>query len=191
MKLRVGNDLDGVYYDFGASFNRYLATIGIAPVFASAEPDRWTFFDHIMTPAEFLQHCHDGVEAGVIFRGPARPGSFETLWSIYDAGHDIIVITDRSFGKTPESSQKATLEWWYDENDFPPISEIAFTPDKTSLPTDVFVEDKLENYDALINSGTPCALINRPWNLQDDGRFRIADVTDYPSVIEKIFVPVG
>jgi len=190
MKLRVGNDLDGVYYDFGASFNRYLATIGLEPVFTTVEPDRWSFFDHIMSPAEFLQHCHDGVEAGVIFRGPARPGTHTVLWDLFDAGHDLVVITDRAFGKTPESSQKATLEWWYDENDLPPITEIAFSADKTVLHTDVFVEDKLGNYDALINNGTPCALINRPWNLEDDGRFRISDVTDFPDMINHIFVPV-
>ena len=189
MKLRVGLDLDGVFYDFGASFNRYMASIGHDPVFTSPEPDRWTFFDHIMPPAEFVQHCNDGVEAGIIFRGPARTLSFETLWTLHDAGHDLIVITDRSFGKSPESSQKATLEWWYDEHGFPPITEIAFSPDKTILPTDIFVEDKKENYDALIDAGTPCALINRPWNMEKDGRFRISDVSDYPDVIDRIFVP--
>lgn len=190
MKLQVGLDLDGVLGDFGYDVNRYLLSIGLPPLYTTDEPDRWTFFDAHMSVAEFKKHCDDGVDAGIIFRGPPRPHAVETVQKIFDAGHDLIVITDRKFGSDPRNSELATIAWW-EEHGFPPFKEIAFSADKTVIPTDVFVEDKRENYDMLIDNGTPCALINRPWNMPyDDGRYRIADIADYPQAIENIFVAV-
>lgn len=189
--LRVGLDLDGCLADFGADVLRYARSIGKDLAFKdnAAEPHTWNFFEHWKMPtAEFVQLCHDGADAGVIFRGPPRKNAVSSVWEIYDAGHDLVIITDRQFGSTPSVSHEATLAWW-EENRFPPFKEIHFSSDKTCVPTDVFVEDKLENYDALIDNGTPAFLITRNWNRQGyDGRQRINDIKDYPRAIERLFV---
>lgn len=181
--MRVGFDLDGVLYDFGDSVKRYLSSIGQEYEFKADadEPHTWNFFEHWgMSAADFVQHCHDGVDAGIIFRGGVRPNAVETVAAVKAMGHEIIVITDRSFGTTPEASEEATYDWW-DDNGFPSFDEIHFTPNKVIVPTDIFVEDKLENYDMITKAGTECWLINRAWNMEHglDYRRRIDHVGDY------------
>lgn len=173
-------------YDFGNSVRRYLDSIGRPYGFLddADEPHTWNFFEHWkMDAAEFVKICHDGVDAGFIFSGPTRPNAVEAVRAVKDAGHDVIIITDRQFGTTPEASHKATLEWLA-EHGFP-YDEIWFSADKTVRPTDIFIEDKLQNYDAVTEVGTPCVLIDRPWN-QDPGdyRFRIKDISEYPDIVE-------
>jgi len=113
-----------------------------------------------------------------------RENAVEAVWAVKNAGHEIVVITDRSFGKTPSVSENATLEWW-DEYGFPEFDEIHFTPNKVIVPTDIFVEDKLENHDAIRATGTTCYLINRPWNeiVGGDHRARIDDISEYPAKV--------
>lgn len=177
-------------YDFGAAVIRYLDSIGQNYTHKddSDEPHSWDFYEHWgMDRNTFAQHVHNGADAGYIFTGPTRPGAVEAVQAVADMGHDIIVITDRQFGSTPEVSWTNTKTWWK-ENGFPAYEEIHFSADKTIVPTDIFVEDKLENCDALMAAGTTCWLINRPWNQvpEDDYllRFRIDDVSQYPELVE-------
>ena len=186
--MRVGFDLDGVLYDFGDSVVRYLESIGRSYTHKDEadEPHSWDFYEHWgMDRNEFTQHCHDGADAGFIFCGGTRPGAVEAVWKVKDMGHEIIVITDRQFGTTPSVSHKNTINWWND-NGFPPYDELHFSADKTSAPTDIFVEDKLENYVALHQAGTMCWLITRPWNMHDPDRvmWRLDDISQYPDVVE-------
>lgn len=188
--MRLGIDLDGVLYDFGDSVRRYLNSIGRTYGFKDdhPEPHTWNFYEYWgMDLPEFKKICDDGVDAGYVFCGPARPGAVEAVTEVYEAGHDLIVITDRSFGRDPKNSQANTLEWW-ESNGFPPFDEIVFSSDKTCVSTDIFIEDKLENYDKLIAAGTPCFLINRAWNFVPggDGRTRIDDISEYPALVEQM-----
>jgi 5'(3')-deoxyribonucleotidase len=190
--LTIGTDLDGVLANFGRDFVTYMKKIGLDYSFdPHEEPQEWNFHHKWgMSIRDFTKHCHDGVDAGIIFRGEPRPGAVETMWKIHDEGHKIVVITDRHFGSFPSASQIATHKWWK-EYGFPQDNvEIYFSADKTLVPTDIFIEDKVENYDALIEDNTPCYLINRPWNGDPkDGRMRLNDITEYPGVIAKIFQP--
>jgi hypothetical protein len=193
MILNVGTDCDGVIYDFGNALLKYFHSIGLKLSWkdGGVEPHAWNFNSHWgMSDAEFLQHCHDAVDAGILFRGPARPGAEETMWEIHNQGHELTLITDRFFGSDPEKSFEATYKWLWEDNNFPAM-RVEFSPDKTSVETDVFIEDKLENYDALIAHGTPCALVTKPWNGDPlDGRSRIRDITDYPKFISRVYQPV-
>lgn len=185
--LRVGLDLDGVLYNFGDSCRRYLESIGKGHLWKSGptpEPYWEWYKDWGWTGAEFVQFCNDGADAGYIFTGPVRDNAVAAVEKIKDLGHQIIVITDRQFGSTPKVSHDNTIDWW--NTHFPAFDEIHFSADKTIAPTDTFVEDKLENYDALISNGTPTWLINRAWNKADDARNRIDCVSDYADAIEVI-----
>jgi uncharacterized HAD superfamily protein len=101
-------------------------------------------------------------------------------------GHEIVIITDRSFGKTPEVSHNLTVEWLRQHNIY--YDELIFSADKTCSPTDLFVEDKLMNYDALVAAGTKTYLINRPWNLVDggDARNRIDRIEQYGDAVAEV-----
>lgn len=185
--MRVGFDLDGVLYDFGNSVRRYLDSIGRPYGFKddAPEPHNWDFYEYWgMDLAEFKQVCNDGVDAGFIFSGPARPNASEAVNRVADLGHEIIIITDRFFGSDPTNSHRAT-EWWLAEHGIP-FHELHYTADKNYVPTDTFVEDKLQNYDALKDNGVNAYLISRPWNEipGGDARNRIKDVIDYADAIE-------
>lgn len=187
--MRVGFDLDGVLYDFGNSVRAYLDSIGRPYGFKddAPEPHHWDFYEYWgMDYAEFKSICNDGADAGFVFCGETRPGAVETVKRVKDLGHEVIIITDRQFGTEPKISHDNTYNWLAQHEI--PYDELHFSADKTSVPTDIFVEDKLENYDALILAGTPCFLINRAWNAVEggDARARIDDITDYGDAIEHI-----
>jgi hypothetical protein len=187
VQLRIGIDLDGCAYNFGDSVQRYLEHIGLGHLWKSGPTPTpyWEFYkDWDWTSAQFVKFCNDGADAGFIFCGPAREGAVEAIKRIKDLGHIIVIITDRAFGTTAEVSQNNTRNWLAEHKI--PYDELHFSRDKTIVPTDMFVEDKLENYDALVAAGTEAYLINRPWNLVDpnDNRMRISSISEFASWVE-------
>lgn len=186
--MRIGIDLDGVNFNFADSLKRYLIHAGIRKVgdIPEGEPPNWNFFEGPgwdLTLGEFLQHCNDGADAGFVFSGPARPGALEMFDAIWNAGHRIIVITDRPFGTTPEVSRKATRNWL--EQHSLRYDTLIFSADKTCTYTDMFIEDKLENYDALDAVGCEVYLINRPWNTLNgpDNRRRVDSLEEFTQIV--------
>jgi 5'(3')-deoxyribonucleotidase len=187
--MRVGFDLDGVLFNFGQSVKEYLEAIGKDDLWKSGPNPKpfWDFYkDWKWTTPQFLQFCNDGADAGYIFRGNVRENAVEAVWAVKNAGHRIIIITDRQFGTTPSVSHEATKAWWK-EYGFPEYDELHFSADKTCVKTDVFVEDKAENFESLLAVGTPCYLITRPWNEDHPaGDYRISDVVEYPERVERL-----
>lgn len=186
--MRVGVDLDGVLYNFGDSVKRYLDHIGQGDLWKSGPTPKpyWDFYkDWGWTGKEFVDMCNDGADAGFIFCGPIRPHAKQAMDRLARTGNEIVIVTDRPFGSTPEVSHRNTVEWllqhgiWYDE--------LIFSADKTVGNCDVFVEDKWENFSALTEAGTDCYLITRAWNY-DYGPHpkRIDSVLDYAKIVEKI-----
>lgn len=185
--FRVGIDLDGVVFNFADSLRRYLKHAGHHNKYdiGEGETSTWDFYkDWGLTLDEFVKHCHDGVDAGFVFRGGQRDGATEAIRRIRSFGHSIHIITDRAFGATPKASQRATLEWLA-EHDIP-YDSLHFSADKTIVETDYFVEDKLENYDKLEAAGVETYLVNRPWNKEvGDKRRRISGIAEFAHVIEE------
>ena len=187
--MRVGVDVDGCIYNFGDSVKRYLDSIGQGHLWKSGPTPKpyWDFYkDWNWTGQDFVDMCNAGADAGYIFCGPARPGAVRAMERLARTGNEIIIVTDRPFGSTPEISHRNTVEWlvqhgiWYDE--------LIFSADKTVGNCEVFVEDKLENYDALTAAGTKTWLINRAWNFVEggDARNRINDISEYADAIERL-----
>lgn len=176
-------------FNFGQCVKDYLEATGQDHLWKSGPNPKpfWDFYkDWKWTTPQFLDFCNEAADAGYLFRGNVRPNAVEAVRQVKEMGHEIIVITDRSFGTTPEVSHRATIEWW-EEYGFPEYDEIHFSPDKTIVPTDVFVEDKYQNWEALMNVGTPCFLITRPWNDEYDvDGWRISDVKEYPAWVNFI-----
>lgn len=187
--MRVGFDLDGVLYNFGDSVKRYLEATDRGHIWKSGPTPEpfWDFYkDWGWTGAEFVQMCNEGADAGFIFCGPARHNAARAVQAVKDMGHEVIIITDRQFGSTPYVSHKNTQNWLAKHKI--PYDELYFSADKTCVPTDMFVEDKLENYDALDAAGVEVYLINRKWNYIDgdgDERRRIRHIMQYVEAVER------
>lgn len=187
--MRVGFDSDGVLDNFGEGVHDALRARGLGHVWKSGptEGSYWNFYeDWGWDFKQFKEIVDWGVDNGYIFTGHWRDHAVESVRRVAELGHEIVILTDRSFGSVPENSHKNTIAAFaragieYDE--------LVFTSDKTSVPVDVMVEDKLENYDALIAAGTPTYLINRSWNNVPggDARNRITCVSEYADAVETI-----
>lgn len=193
--MRVGFDSDGVLDTFGDGVHETLIDTGQAHLWKSGPSPKpiWNFYEEWKNPdgtpwsfAQFKELVDYGVDKGIIFSGHWREGAIEAVNKVAAMGHEVIIITDRSWGSDPRNSQRNTIEafaragMWYDE--------LHFTADKTSVKVDTMVEDKLENYDALILHGVPTWLVNRSWNYVEggDARNRINSVLDYADAIEAV-----
>jgi hypothetical protein len=187
--MRVGNDLDGCYDSFSDGVLDTLRAKGLEHLWKSGpiRDSYWNFYeDWGWDFVQFKELVDWGVDNRLIFCGNWRPGAVEAAKRIKALGHKFIIITDRAFGSNPLTSQENTImslamaDIEYDE--------IHFTADKTSVPVDIMVEDKLSNYDALVANGTPTYLINRAWNKVKghDGRNRINSITDYADIVEEL-----
>jgi 5'(3')-deoxyribonucleotidase len=181
---RVGIDLDGVGYVFENSWidaaNAYLDLPEDLPYF---KPQQWAWYlDLGFTLEEFLEVFAWGIDHGFIFTGPVSPGFAEMVKAIQMNGHSIHIVTDRSLG-TPGNAQRATIAWLAQHG--VPYDSITFSRDKTVVKTDFFIEDKLENYDALREAGTACYLLNRPWNQPEgwDLRCRINSLDQFARLV--------
>lgn len=186
--FRVGFDIDGIGFNFGDSCKRYLDHIGLGHLWKSGpnpEP-YWDFFkDWGWDSKQFVEFCNAGADAGFIFGGPVREGYAEALKAVAEMGHHIIVATDRPFGSTPEVSEKLTVDWFAQHG--MEYDELWFTADKTLPDCQFFIEDKLENYDALVDAGVKAFLLNRAWNKVEggDARNRIEHISEYVDAIRE------
>lgn len=176
--MRVGSDADGVFYGFREVHSAFEVGRGNAHCALELAADHWDYFEGWeMNLDEWLTSYAEGVDAGVIlWTGEPLPGAIETYQAIRDAGHSIHIGTDIFVGKEPE---KARLHWL--ETTGFPYDTLTVTKDKTVLDVDIFLEDRLENADAVNASGTLCYLINRPWNQVPGGddRPRIDRIEEY------------
>lgn len=189
VRLRIGLDSDGCIDNFGEGVRDALIARGQGHLWKSGprENSFWNFYEDWGWNFEQFKELVDwGVDYGYIFCGNWRVNGIESVQRIAAMGHEIIIITDRSFGSDPRNSQRNTIESFrgagieYDE--------LHFTADKPSVFVHAMVEDKLENYDALVAAGTPTWLINRSWNQVPggDGRNRIDDISEYADAIQRI-----
>lgn len=188
MRRRIGSDADGCFDCFGDGVYDTLVATGQEHLWKSGPTDHaiWNFYEEWgWNFAQFKELVDWGVDNGYIFTGHWREGGIEALKRIVEMGHELIIITDRSWG-TDNNSQRNTIESFQRAGiDY---DELHFTADKTSVDVDLMVEDRLENYDALIAAGTPTWLINRPWNQVPggDGRNRIDNMMEYADAVEEV-----
>lgn len=180
--MRVGIDLDGVCYDFSNSVREYVTGAGILAREACGEAVCWEFYESWGLPLnEFLDVCHAGVDHGTIFTyGEPYRGVVEAFQMLRANGHSIHVVTDRTFG-SPGASAQATIAWLQQHG--LGYDSITFSPDKTVAHLDVMVDDKPENYAALVAAGVDAYLLTRAWNRHVEGAKRVLDLYHFAEVV--------
>nr|WP_296763992.1 hypothetical protein [Rhodococcus sp. (in: high G+C Gram-positive bacteria)] len=165
---RIGLDMDGVVYNFENSVRTFLVDEwGYNPEELPA-PIGWAIDEQWgMSREAFREACHEGVDAGVIFRdGDPYPGTAEGFALLREAGHTIHIVTARTYGK-PGMAALNTQEW-LDEHGLE-YDTITYAHDKTVVATDYMIDDKVENYDDLLRAGTYPMLLNQNWNQDSAG----------------------
>lgn len=185
--MRVGWDLDGVEHAFERGMFETIDHLGLADrydyktAFPTGEPCCWTWYTHLgMNLDEFLEVAHAGADLGFVFRGHPI-GDPTQMRRVRDAGHTVHIITDRSFGTTPEVSQEATRRFLEDFGY--QYDSLTFSRDKTIVPVDAMIDDRIENYDALDAEGVEVYLLDRPWNQSDIVRRRVYSTKEFVDII--------
>lgn len=184
--MRVGFDSDGVLDTFGDGVYEALVARGQGHLWKSGPTKEsiWNFFEEWgWNFVQFKELVDWGVDEGYIFKGHWREGAIEAVAQVRALGHKVIIITDRAWGTDPMNSQRNTIKAFKEAGI--KYDELHFTADKTIVPVDMMVEDRIENYDPLVAAGTPTWLINRAWNQVPGGdmRNRINSVTDYANAV--------
>lgn len=169
---RVGLDLDETLVHFTRTFQAYV--LNKYPDLAEFIPDvnapaqKWDWFeDWGWTRDQFILEMESAVDSGELFwigelyESDAR----QNIARLRQAGHTIVIVTHRFSGR----SSDATHHWV--NNNLGWVQEIILAKDKTSAKCDYFLEDNIDNYDALERDGVNAYLINRPHNFVSFGDF--------------------
>jgi hypothetical protein len=181
--MRVGVDLDGVCYSFDDAVKQSLVT------HRGWHPDKcppstsWEFYeDWGLSLDEFLDAVSEGINAGLIFEtGEPYEGTKKALQRIVDAGHDLHVITARGLGN-PGIVEGATARWV--KTHLPKVKSLTFSRDKTIVPTDMMIDDNLDNYDQLEAAGCYVWLYDQPWNqVPGDDRRRVTSMEEFAEIV--------
>lgn len=183
--LDVGVDLDDVNYSLFPAHRQYrVQHLGADPA-SMPDPTEWNYFPSWGLPdvTAFFNDLHAAVDAGVLYTwGEPMPGCVNAINRLTTAGHRVHFKTARFFGSDPDASEKATKAWLREHGYR--YESLTFCHDKTDGPRcDVFIDDKLENYDDLDRAGVLVFLRDQPWN-QDDGQRR--RVPDLPAFVDLI-----
>lgn len=162
--MRIGVDLDGVIYPFMEDISGYLRLHGI-----EADLSTWKGWDGYaawgLSTEEWRYWCDRASNEGFLFNlMPPYPGAIEAMHDLIYAGHTIHLGTARDFG-SDNAWVRNTCAWLARVN--APFHSLAFGHDKTLLDVDIFVEDNLDNHDALVGVGRETYLIDTTFNRQE------------------------
>lgn len=175
---RVGIDIDGVIYKFEDALRDYLRSKGETRYLPDAQ--QWNFYEQWgMSRTDFNFICNKAVDDGHLFwKGEAYDGAQEAIQRLLDAGHEVILITARNYGK-PGNTALATTDWLRD-NDIEYHELHTDVRDKTSIPVDYYIDDKWENFEAVRDTPKTLAfLMDRPWNKDHWTNYRVKDLNEF------------
>ena len=161
-------DIDGVMYPFFENLRPHVARATGRRVADLQDPPVWDLaLAWTVEPQLMLELLHDAVDNGTLMQdGAPYPGVVAGLTALRAAGHRIHVVTDRAgLGHVEGRAENRTTAWlasWAI-----PYDTVTFTGDKTSVHTDVFIEDRPTNYRALSQAGVDTYLRVHPYNAQE------------------------
>jgi hypothetical protein len=181
----VGVDLDGVCYDFVPALRGYIHGRTGRPLDTMPPALTWNFHSEQwgLSTEEFLMFFADGINDGRIFRhGEAYPGTAEALRGLSDEGHRVHIVTARRIPGAEAAAEANTVAWLADHQI--PYESLTFSDDKDAVPTNIFIEDRDDNYDVLERAGHFPWLMSRPWNAHHPGR-RVGSLGEFAEVVRR------
>lgn len=181
---RVGFDVDGVIYRFTKAYHLLMNQNHGMSLDPEVEAHSWNWYEDWETLDDFRLNLHDGVDAGTLYWTGDLYEPLTVVQNLRDlkaAGHTIHVVTARFYGVS-KCSQAATKHFFEVNNLI--YDTMDFSKEKESVPTDVFIEDNKDNYDALERAGITSYLVNRPYNQElGDNRRRVDSVDEFTRLI--------
>jgi len=171
--LDIGLDVDNTLYPWTSTITRWIERRkGLLPGSLDDHALTWTWYKDQwgMSESELMEHYAAGVHARVIFtHGDPSQGSLAMARRLADAGHRLHYLTNREIPGVSENLAHRRTSAWLHRNGFP-VHSITITDDKTTVPTDVFLDDGPQNILALLAAGHPCPVVlDKPYNKVSSG----------------------
>ncbi len=182
--LRVGVDLDGVVYDFVGALRSYIHRTTGRPLASMPPADSWEFWSKQwkLDKEEFLRFYRDGILDGFIFsEGAPFPQAVESARELVALGHELHIVTSRAIPGAEDEARAATVDWLR-RIGFP-YESLTIASDKASVPTDIFIDDSMENYDRLDKAGHFPWLYTQMWNASHPGR-RVLSWGEFSGIVQ-------
>lgn len=177
-KLTVGIDIDDVLFPWYDLAHEASVAAGIAN---GVTPTQWApFADYGCTDQEWFDVLAAALHDGMYEAAPI-PGAVEAVRRIADAGHQVHIVTARGLLAHGLTIKAATVAW-IEAHDVP-HDALHFTGDKTTVRTDVFVDDHPKHTAALEGVGTTTYLVDRVYNRGTDHPRRIAHISEFADAI--------
>lgn len=155
----IGVDLDSVTYDFDRAVVEVLHTQGEIPKDRMPLPATCWDFWHTQwnLPSYATRLIADANDSGLLYRsGPPIPDAAAGIRTLRAEGHRIHFITARHTwgqpGAVTRGMEASTVRWLRDHGF--PYDTLRFDGDKTSVRTDVFLDDLPANFEAVCAAGS-------------------------------------
>lgn len=166
----VGNYVDA-FRDCVAESRGWSHELGIEEM---GPAESWTFYKQRgwdMTTPEFLEAMRHSIKYLNLF-GRLKPyeGALDGLWQLHDAGHQLVVVSSRTYGPDTVGWAMHQTTEWLRTHDTPKMKVILTSgADKKSEvckehELTIAIEDSPDNYEDLAYAGVWCYLMTRPWN---------------------------
>lgn len=187
--LDVGIDLDGVGYDFAYDLHCWIERNRLISKFRTPRPYNpptvWEFHSGWgLTRAKFHRLCSDAVDAGFMFRyGTPTEGFVEALAELRAKGHRVHIITARNFGGIG-ASRRNTRGWLLEHG--VEYDSLTFTSKKSSVRTDIMIEDYAPNFFDLKRAGTVAVLMTQEWNKSFSNLDRVSTMSEFVGVVDAL-----
>lgn len=184
-------DCDGVLYEWGRTACYMLREYKGYTNLARVAPD-WDYYERMVEKEDWKWLWNEGVPLGLYRHGHSVKGSLDGIRALKNMGHNLYFVTHR-----PENGIKDTISWldhrFGGEVIYPwsGVHILTSQESKTSVPADVYIDDKRENIsDVMLNTGAKAVVFDQPWNwgsLPGDGDAgRFARCKGWPEVIAAI-----
>lgn len=175
--MRIGIDLDGVCYPFIDEFREY------CEVELNRElevPLTWNFFSEQwgLGLDEFQELMARGVsESSLWWAGRPHSGCREALQALHDAGHEVVILTDRSPSGAEMEARWATMFWLATERI--PHDDIQITKAKHEHDIDILLDDAPHHIEKAHAAGIKVYVRDRPWNRHIDIGTRVGSWSEF------------
>lgn len=189
--FNVGADIDDVL--FGWYLQAHLACVAYGLVSANAPmPTTWHPFQEYpgeVTRERWLEAIDAVTLTGELYMHPPEEHAVRAIRQLAFDGHKIHLITARGFLNHADLIKGHTQDWLVEYG--VPNDSLTFAKNKV-IPAqryelDFFIDDNLDNYDALDLVGINVYLLNQPWNQVAEGptdrRRRVDSVQQYVDII--------
>lgn len=181
--VRIGIDLDGCAYPFSEEFTPYAAKrLGVEklpPIYDwEFHSSQWALSDEQLN--DLIADAF--LEQQVWHSAAPYTGFAEALWKLDEAGHTIVICSNRGIRSDIERSAKLVTAKWLLDNRVP-YNELILSADKRDADADIFIDDRPQAIPTLRLAGVDAVYMHRKWN-QEYPYPRVHDWEEFVQYVE-------